>query len=76
MIVLPGSAQDQLVDMASDNNIEFHKTTDMKEAVRIADNFSNEGDVVLLSPGTSSLNQFKGFDDRGEQFVKYVGELK
>jgi UDP-N-acetylmuramoylalanine--D-glutamate ligase len=75
MIVLPGSAQDQLVDMASGNDIEFHKAKDMSEAVRIADNFSEEGDIVLLSPGTSSLNQFKGFDDRGEEFVRYVEGL-
>lgn len=31
-----------------------------------------KNDVVLLSPGCSSFDQFKGFEDRGQQFAEIV----
>ena len=33
------------------------------------------GDHVLLSPGFSSLDQFRGYDDRGRQFEELVSNL-
>jgi UDP-N-acetylmuramoylalanine--D-glutamate ligase len=33
---------------------------------------SKPGDVILFSPGSSSLDQFKGFEDRGNRFVQCV----
>jgi UDP-N-acetylmuramoylalanine--D-glutamate ligase len=34
-----------------------------------------ENDCLLLSPGGSSLDEFKNFEERGEFFKKWVGEL-
>lgn len=36
---------------------------------------SRPGQVVLLSPGTSSFDMFKGYEDRGECFVQAVHRL-
>jgi UDP-N-acetylmuramoylalanine--D-glutamate ligase len=36
---------------------------------------SRPGQVVLLSPGTSSFDMFKGYEDRGECFVHAVHRL-
>ncbi len=34
------------------------------------------GEVILLSPGTSSFDQFKNFEHRGNEFKRLVSQLK
>lgn len=48
---------------------------DLKEAVIRAANVAEAGDVVLLSPGGTSFDAFKDFEERGEKFTKWVLEL-
>lgn len=48
----------------------------MEAAVVEAYKNSNEGDVVLLSPACASFDLFKNYEDRGDQFKKYVLEIK
>jgi UDP-N-acetylmuramoylalanine--D-glutamate ligase len=55
-------------------NIEEAKS--MQEAVSLASNYAEEGDVVLLSPACASFDLFKNYEDRGEQFKKEVGSRK
>ena len=45
------------------------------EAVQLAANVARSGDVVLLSPGGTSFDQFRDFEERGEAFHKWVSEL-
>ncbi len=49
---------------------------DLKEAVRRAWKDAESGEVVLLSPGCASFDQFKSFEDRGEQFSEIVREIE
>jgi UDP-N-acetylmuramoylalanine--D-glutamate ligase len=51
------------------------KVTDLFEAVKVAKSNANEGDVILLSPACASLDMFKNFSERGEQFVTAVAQL-
>ncbi len=44
----------------------------LKDAVRAAKRLAQEGDTVLLSPGTSSFDMFKDYADRGNQFRELV----
>jgi UDP-N-acetylmuramoylalanine--D-glutamate ligase len=48
---------------------------DLAGAVRSAANVAVEGDVVLLSPGCASFDQFKNFEERGEKFRMIVKQL-
>jgi UDP-N-acetylmuramoylalanine--D-glutamate ligase len=47
----------------------------LQEAVHKAAEVAEAGDVVLLSPGGTSFDEFKDFEERGERFGTWVREL-
>jgi len=47
----------------------------LREAIRVAHKVAEAGDVVLLSPGGTSFDEFKDFEERGESFRTWVQEL-
>ena len=49
--------------------------TGMKDAVEAAFQLAKKGETVLLSPCCASFDLFKSYEDRGDQFKKYVREL-
>jgi UDP-N-acetylmuramoylalanine--D-glutamate ligase len=49
--------------------------TGMEEAVEAAFHLAKKGETVLLSPCCASFDLFKNYEDRGDQFKKYVREL-
>lgn len=48
----------------------------MQQALQEAVSLAESGDVILLSPTTSSFDQFSCYEERGEVFVKLVNELQ
>ncbi|KRS21337.1 UDP-N-acetylmuramoylalanine ligase [Alishewanella sp. WH16-1] len=48
----------------------------IQQAVKTAASLAQPGDMVLLSPACASLDMFKSYADRGEQFAAAVRELK
>lgn len=48
----------------------------MEKAVEQAVSLASPGDVVLLAPAAASMDQFKDYADRGNQFISAVGGLK
>lgn len=49
---------------------------DMEAAVQCAGRLAKEGDIVLLSPACSSLDQYQDYRARGEAFVASVRALE
>ncbi|HNE50377.1 MAG: UDP-N-acetylmuramoyl-L-alanine--D-glutamate ligase [Chitinophagales bacterium] len=47
----------------------------MEQAVRMAYNIADKGDVVLLSPCCASFDLFENYEDRGRQFKRNVLNL-
>ena len=47
----------------------------LENAVSLASELAQPGDVVLFSPGTSSFDMFKNYADRGNQFRALVQAL-
>ena len=50
-------------------------TATLKEAVETAYRSASPGDVVLLSPGCASFDEFKDYKERGNRFQEWVGQL-
>ena len=48
----------------------------MKDAVMKAKEIAGDGDIVLLSPSTSSYDEFSGYEERGRVFKKIVCEFE
>ena len=42
----------------------------MKRAVDAAGEYAQSGDVVLMAPACASMDQFKSYADRGNQFAQ------
>ncbi len=52
-----------------------HKAISLIAAVAKAESLANKGDIILLSPACASLDMFKNFNDRGEQFVAAIAKV-
>ena len=55
--------------------MDIRRVKNLKEAIAIAAEVAEAGDIVLLSPGGTSFDEFKDFAERGEAFQRWVKEL-
>ncbi|MDD3854311.1 UDP-N-acetylmuramoyl-L-alanine--D-glutamate ligase [Sulfurimonas sp.] len=71
-----GSNKEKLSNLAQEYGIEFELCKNLSDAiVRIDKNLKND-EVALLSPAAASLDEFKSYAHRGDQFKDAVKELK
>lgn len=74
-IICLGTNNDKIKE-AFENVVDtLVETTEMKEAVKIAQNIAEKGDTVLLSPACASFDLFNGYQDRGNQFKEAIMSL-
>ena len=53
-------------------NVREETFSCLEDAVKFCAAEAGEGATVLLSPGCSSFDEFKNYEDRGEKFASYV----
>ena len=56
--------------------LEIVDVEDYREAVQLADERSEAGDIVILSPASTSFDRFANFMERGRVFKEIVNQLK
>jgi UDP-N-acetylmuramoylalanine--D-glutamate ligase len=70
-IVSYGDAGGQ-INTALGDAVSSVQVTDLSSAVKIAHNLATPGDIVLLSPGCASFDQFENFEARGNFYKSVV----
>ncbi|MBU0952525.1 MAG: UDP-N-acetylmuramoyl-L-alanine--D-glutamate ligase [Elusimicrobia bacterium] len=73
-LLLIGEAA-EIIEKDLTETSEIIEVKTLKNAVKIASETAKPGDVVLLSPGCSSFDQFDNFEQRGSEFKKLVNSL-
>lgn len=67
--------QKTVAAVGGNRSVDIHRAKNLKDAVFQAAEVADAGDVVLLSPGGTSFDEFVDFAARGEAFRKWVLEL-
>jgi UDP-N-acetylmuramoylalanine--D-glutamate ligase len=70
-----GEAGELIAKYAAQENLQVTKCSKMAEAIAAAARITQNGDVVLLSPGCASFDEFKDFEERGKVFREIVNQL-
>jgi UDP-N-acetylmuramoylalanine--D-glutamate ligase len=73
--VLIGETSAELAFHCATFRVAHTSCATLDEAVRRAAELAAPGDHVLLSPGFASFDQFRSYEDRGDQFERLVREL-
>lgn len=66
---------DILAQSSSQHGAMVYDCGDLQTAIGIAQRIATSGDVVLLSTGCKSYDQFKNFEERGDAFCRLVTGL-
>jgi UDP-N-acetylmuramoylalanine--D-glutamate ligase len=80
-VVVFGQAAEKILGVLADTKsgakrpLSVDHCGGLQEAVRQAAQVAEAGDIVLLSPGGTSFDQFNDFAERGDWFRKWVQEL-
>ena len=72
-VIAYGEAQ-ELIDTALRDSVRLVTLDSLKQAVVLSHSIAHPGDIILLSPGCASFDQFKNYEERGDCFKKYVLE--
>jgi UDP-N-acetylmuramoylalanine--D-glutamate ligase len=76
-VVCQGEAGPRITTYLEEEGFQdvIHSTPDLEKAVERATELARPGDVVLLSPGCASYDQFPGYAERGDAFIRFAREF-
>ncbi|HUN54517.1 MAG TPA: UDP-N-acetylmuramoyl-L-alanine--D-glutamate ligase [Smithella sp.] len=74
MVILFGEARDRIASLIGEE-VPVLKNAKLREAVESAYKDAHPGDVVLLSPGCASFDEFANYKERGNVFKDVVRNL-
>ena len=76
LFIVPGNLDKKIISTAEKvGDIDIKEVSDMDEAVKLAHEGTDLGDVVLLSPSSYSKNTYKTYEHRGRHFKELVNNL-
>ena len=70
-----GEAGPMFAALLRAKDVMVEECGDLHRALKAAHNAAKAGEVVLLSPMCASFDQFRDFEDRGDQFRAMVAAL-
>ena len=73
-IVSYGEAGGEIATAIGDA-VRLNRVSSLSQAVASAHNLASPGDIVLMSPGCASYDEFKNFEGRGKKFTGLVNDL-
>ena len=74
--VLMGATADAIEAAIRDHgDLPIYRVSDMETAVKVADELSQDGDIVFMSPPSASFDLYRNFEERGDHFKRLVEEL-
>jgi UDP-N-acetylmuramoylalanine--D-glutamate ligase len=71
-VYLIGQDAPMIAAALRDSGVPVHECGELEQALAAARSAATPGEVILLSPGCASFDQFRDFEDRGEQFRALV----
>lgn len=75
-LVVYGQTSDILKQRGLDADVPVVREAEgLEEAVRLASGIARENDIVILSPGCASWDQYRSFEERGGIFKRAVHRL-
>jgi UDP-N-acetylmuramoylalanine--D-glutamate ligase len=70
-----GSNEDRIYQFCKEYNIKISKCSILEKAVEKIAQKHDKNSLAVLSPAAASLDQYKSYKQRGEEFKKFVSSL-
>ncbi|MBF0715030.1 UDP-N-acetylmuramoyl-L-alanine--D-glutamate ligase [Gemelliphila palaticanis] len=75
-LICIGESKSILANLGQRNNLKTILAEKVADATKIAENIADKDDIILLSPACASWDQYKNFEERGEEFINTFNNIK
>ncbi|MCX8132139.1 MAG: UDP-N-acetylmuramoyl-L-alanine--D-glutamate ligase [Clostridia bacterium] len=72
---IEAAVKEAMSRMGTGEELTVTKCNTYEEVVKTAYSFAKEGDIVILSPASTSFDMFRNFEERGNIFKRIVNSL-